>query len=97
MAKIIYSPAALGDLERFVEYLLEHSPGSIEDAIAKIFAAVAVLADHPEIGRRTDAGRRELVISRGATGYVALYAYDPVRDLVRVLRLRHQREAGYRS
>jgi len=54
------------------------------------------LADHPEIGRRADALRRELIIARGTTGYVALYSFDPIGDVVRVLRIRHQREAGYR-
>jgi len=35
--------------------------------------------------------------SSSATGHVALYRFEPERDLVRVLRIRHQREAGYRS
>jgi len=40
---------------------------------------------------------RELVISRGATGYLALYRFDPAVDAVRILRVRHQHEAGYRE
>lgn len=39
---------------------------------------------------------RELVISYGASGYVALYRVDSP-GLVRILRIRHQREAGYRD
>jgi hypothetical protein len=39
---------------------------------------------------------RELVISRGKSGYLALYDYDEPNDMVLVLALRHQREAGYR-
>ena len=34
---------------------------------------------------------------RGASGYLALYRFDPVRDIVRLLRIRHQREVGYRD
>jgi plasmid stabilization system protein ParE len=51
----------------------------------------------PEIGRpSTDMPElRELVISFGDSGYVALYRYDPVDDVVFVLAFRHQREAGY--
>ena len=60
-------------------------------------AAVLVLAAHPQIGRRVDLHRRELVISHGATGYIALYRYDARPDVIRILRLRHQREAGYRG
>jgi len=35
------------------------------------------------------------VISRGRSGYLALYRYDEDRDRVLVLTIRHQREAGY--
>lgn len=38
---------------------------------------------------------RELVISRGRSGYVALYRYLPRRDRIDVLAIRRQREAGY--
>ncbi len=38
---------------------------------------------------------RELVISRGKTGYLALDEYDEVADLVIVLAVRHQREQDY--
>ena len=34
------------------------------------------------------------MISRGKTGYIALYRYDEIRDAVRVLAIRHQREIG---
>jgi len=54
-----------------------------------------MLQDHPLVGRIVEDGRRELVISRGKTGYVALYRYDEARDIVFVLALRHQREAGF--
>lgn len=97
MAQVIYSLEALGDLERIVEHLLAHAPDAALAAIHGITGAVAILAAHPEIGRRADRALRELVISRGATGYAALYRFEPERDLVRVLRIRHQREAGYRS
>ncbi len=42
-------------------------------------------------GRRAEHGLRELVISRGRTGYVALYRYDTASDTALVLTLRHQR------
>ncbi len=52
-------------------------------------------ASHPLIGRRIEGDLRELVVSYGATGYIALYRFDIQRDQVRVLALRHQREVGY--
>ena len=53
------------------------------------------LAAHPLVGRRVESDIRELVISFGATGYIALYRFVVQRDEVRVLALRHQREIGY--
>ena len=97
MARVIYSDEALADLERVVEFLLARSPQAAASALTQIEAAVSVLAVHPQIGRRVDLHRRELVISHGATGYLALYRYDARPDIVRVLRIRHQREAGYRD
>jgi plasmid stabilization system protein ParE len=60
-----------------------------------ILSALRVLEAHPLVGRPARDGLRELVIGRGRRGFVALYRFDEVRDLVRVLTLRHQREAGY--
>jgi len=38
---------------------------------------------------------RELLISYGKSDYVALYSYEQRQDVVLVLAIRHQREAGY--
>jgi plasmid stabilization system protein ParE len=59
-----------------------------------ITEAVQVLENHPLIGRSVEQGLRELVISRGKSGYVALYSHEPEQDAVLVLSVRHQREAG---
>ena len=97
MAQVIYAAEALADLERLVEFQLKQAPESAPAVIARVTAAIEILADHPLIGRRVRGELRELVILRGASGYLALYRFDPVRDLVRLLRIRHQREAGYRD
>ena len=47
------------------------------------------------IGRPCGQGMRELVISRGARGYVALYRYVAGIDTVLVLVIRAQRKAGF--
>ena len=97
MAQVIYSAEALTDLERIVEFLLETAPDSAGAALRQIRTAVDILASHPRIGRRVGAHLRELVISHGASGYLALYRHDFRLDLIRVLRVRHQREAGYQD
>jgi len=97
VAKVIYSDEALADLERIIEFLLESSPAAAAAALSQIRSAVTILEAHPRVGRRIDAHRRELVITYGAAGYLALYRHDVPQDVVRVLRLRHQLEAGYKD
>jgi plasmid stabilization system protein ParE len=53
------------------------------------------LTNHPLIGRPVEEGLRELLISRGQSGYVALYSYEQAENVVLILATRHQREAGY--
>ena len=97
MAQVVYSAAALEDFERIIEFLLEASPGALGDAVAQIRDAITILERHLSVGRRVDRLRRELVITCGTSGYLALYRYDPGRNVVRILGIRHQREAGYRD
>jgi plasmid stabilization system protein ParE len=95
LAQIIYSDDAFADFERIIEFLLEASPSSASEIVANIQSAILILADHPMIGRKRDAFRRELIISYGHSGYVAMYRYDAAYDMVRILRIKHQREAGF--
>lgn len=95
MARVAYSANALANLERAFEFLAQHDPRAAAGAAAAIRDAVEALSRHPLIGRPVDAGLRELVISFGKTGYVALYRFLPRRDEIRVLAIRHQRELDY--
>lgn len=95
MARVVYSANALSNLERAFAFLSEHDPAAAGAAARAIRSAVAALAEHPLIGRPIGDELRELVISFGRTGYVALYRFVPARDEVRILALRHQRELDY--
>jgi plasmid stabilization system protein ParE len=95
MAQVIYSDEALADFERIIEFLLKTSPEAAIQTLMTIRGAVSILDAHPLIGRRIDGHIRELVISQRATGYLALYRFDAAFDVIRNLRIRHQREAGY--
>lgn len=95
MAQVIVTPEAFLDLDRITEFLAESAPEAAPIAVGDIFEALMLLARHPMIGRRIEGDMRELVISRGATGYVALYQCEFAKDAVRILRIRHQREAGF--
>lgn len=95
MAEIVYSPNAIANLERAFEYLADKDPRAAPAAALAIRTAVEVLARHPLIGRPVEGELRELVISFGRTGYVALYRFAPSENRVRVLAIRHQRELDY--
>ena len=97
MAEIVYSARALDDIERAFELLAAHDPGSAASAAAAIRGAVGTLAEHPLIGRGVTGGLRELVISFGKTGYVALYWFSVERSEIWILGIRHQRELDWQG
>jgi plasmid stabilization system protein ParE len=96
LAQIAFTTEALADLDRIFDFLAEEDPGAGLAAVYAIRGAIAIQADHPLIGRQMAGSYRELVISRGKTGYLAMYIYRPERAEVRVLGIRHQRELDYR-
>ncbi len=95
MAALVYDERALDDLIRLADFLAKEDPAAGAATITLIRDALAMLRWHPLIGRRAVGELRELVISRGRSGYIALYEYQPVFDRVSVRAIRHQREAGF--
>jgi len=95
LAKLIYSARALSDLERLTDFLIETDPPAAAETVGLIEEVVELLVRHPLIGRPVEYELRELVISRGRTGYVSLYSFEEDQDVVLILAIRHQREAGY--
>jgi plasmid stabilization system protein ParE len=96
MPQVKFAPAALNDLSRLREFLRLKNPAAAKRAAAAITKPVQLLGQYPQIGRpaeEMDIEYRELLIYFGDSGYVALYRYQV--DVVTVLSLRHQREAGY--
>jgi plasmid stabilization system protein ParE len=95
VARVEVSVRALRDLERLFDFVADVDPGQAIALVSSLRAAFEVLADHPLLGRVAEEGRRELVLSRGRYGYIAKYRWLPAEDVVLVLAVRHQREAGY--
>jgi addiction module RelE/StbE family toxin len=95
MTEVVYSRRALADLERLAEFLVGEAPRAAVAAIDVIIDGIEILERHPLVGRSCEAGLRELIISYGKTGYIALYSYESAQDVVLILAIRHQREAGY--
>jgi addiction module RelE/StbE family toxin len=95
LVKIVYSQNAVNDLVRLTDFLIEADVKAASETVDLIEEAVSILDRHPLIGRSVDEEIRELVISRGATGYVALYSFEDNKNAILILAIRHQREAGY--
>ena len=91
---MIYAASALLDMERIVEHVANEAPELRGIVVRRVSEAVSLLGDHPLMGRSVEHGLRQLVISRGRTGFVALYRFLEQDDVVLILALRHQREAG---
>ena len=94
MPSLLVSERAVSDLARIADFLLEDDRASSEKIAGLILEALRILEKHPRIGRYAGDEQRELVISHGRTGFIALYEFDEARDRVIVHALRHQREAG---
>jgi len=95
MPQVTLGARALVDVDRLFTFLAERDAHAAAGALESILDAFAVLQRHPLIGRPLEGPLRELVISFGGAGYVALYRFRPRADRVEVLAVRHQREAGY--
>jgi plasmid stabilization system protein ParE len=95
VARVEISTRALRDLGRLFDFVAETDPDRALAQLSSVRAAFEVLADHPLLGRVAEDGRRELVLSRGKYGYIAKYRWLPAEDVVLVLAVRHQCEAGY--
>ena len=96
MTRIELAAAVRDDFDRIFDFLFEHAPGSAAERIEAIVHAIDVLQLSPLIGRPAPHGMRELIISTGASGFLALYHYDPLKDMALVLAVRSQRERTYK-
>jgi plasmid stabilization system protein ParE len=96
MPRLIWTPAALRDVQRLYRFLAPKNPAAVSRAVRAIREAMQLVAAQPGIGRpvdKMDPAYREWLIGFGESGYVALYRLDG--ELAVVLAVRHQREAGY--
>lgn len=96
MPQLIWTPAALQDVERLYTFLAEKNLDAARGAVKSIREGMKILRDQPNAGRPAqDMGPefREWLIPFGDSGYVSLYRFDG--ETAVVLAVRHQREAGY--
>ncbi|PRP68480.1 plasmid stabilization protein [Chromobacterium amazonense] len=97
MPQVIITEGALRGLEKCRRFLADKAPEAAKRAGQVIEREFLLLETAPEIGRPFPEmpELRELMITFGDSGYVALYRYEPAANAVYVLSFRHQKEAGY--
>lgn len=95
--QVRFAPDAAEDLQRLFDFLAEQDLAASERARAVVRQAIEVLQTFPFSCRKASRENpflRELVISFGDGGYVALFEVEDA-ETVTVLAVRHQREDDY--
>lgn len=96
MPRLIWSPAALRDVQRLYRFLAPHNLEAAKRAVKAMRQGVHVLGLQPGIGRPVEDMPnefREWMIDFGDSGYVVRYRVDAQEATV--LAVRHQKEAGF--
>ncbi|HEU0282914.1 MAG TPA: type II toxin-antitoxin system RelE/ParE family toxin [Gallionella sp.] len=95
--KVRYTLGAKEDLRRLFTFLAEQDPQAAKHARKTIATSIQLLQQFPFTCRKAvseNAFLRELVISFGSTGYVALFEVED-NETVTIVAVRHQREDDY--
>jgi len=95
--QIRFTKVAREDLKRLYGFLAERDIQAAKHALQAINKAIELLATFPFICRKANADSpflRELLITFGASGYVALFEIEE-NNSVTILAVRHQREDDY--
>lgn len=95
--RVRYTRTAREDLRRLYGFLLEQDPQAAERVLDAIDKAMELLRSFPFTCRKTGPDNpflRELLMSFGASGDVALYEIEGDQT-VTILAVRHQREDDY--
>lgn len=96
--QIRFTKAARDDTKRLYSFLVDQDIDAAEHALESINKAIDLLKTFPFTFRKAKADSpfvRELVITFGANGYVALFEIEE-NNIVTILAVRHQREDDYR-
>ncbi len=97
--KVILANEAQEDLERLYEFLFRFNSEVAARALRAIEQSYLILERNPHTCRKASqtefsAETRELVITFGSSGYVALFEITDA-NTVTVLAVRHQRESDF--
>lgn len=95
--QIRYTTAAREDLQRLFDFLVKYDTQVARRALEAISKATELLELFPFTCRKVEPNNsflRELILSFGASGYVALFEIEAA-NTVTILAFRHQLEDDY--
>lgn len=95
--RVRFTITARDDLRRLYAFMLQQDVSAAKRALVTIKKSISLLEDFPFTCRKAGADNpfiRELLISFGSTGYVALFEIEN-NNTVTILAIRHQREDDY--
>ncbi len=95
MSRLIWAPPALLDVQRLYRFLSSKNLDAAKRAVLAIRQGVKVLGQQPQVGRPIEdmvEEYREWPIAFGDSGYLVRYRVGS--DVVTILAVRHQKEAG---
>ena len=95
VATLELAPEITEDFDRIFEHFAQHNPEAALERITEIIEGLDLLTRHQLIGRPLAGDMRELVLGAKSRGYLALYNYSAELEIVFILAIRSQREAGY--
>ena len=95
MTALEFAPEITEDFDRIFEHFAQHNPDAAAARITEIIECLGLLTRHPLIGHPLSGDLRELVLGTKNRGYLALYKYAAELEIVFILAIRSQREAGY--
>ena len=96
--QIRFNKAARDDLTRLYRFLVNQDIQATKNALEAVNTAIELLENFPFTCRKAKPDNpflRELVISFGTNGYVALFEIEE-NNMVTILAVRHQREDDFR-
>jgi len=93
--RLIWSEPALANVQRLYRFLADKNLAAAKRAVKAVREGVKILSVHPQVGRVVedlDEAFRDWPVDFGDSGYLVRYRFDG--ELVTILAVRHQKEAG---
>jgi len=101
MAEIVWSEPALSDLDAIADYIALENPGAAAALVARVFAHVEQLANHPESGNRPQELKRSRYRQLVEPPCRVFYRYDGktvyILHVMRAERLLHKDRLANRA